>query len=528
MHIYVTNDEGSGSLATESVYDFSYSEDVTSLEPSRITGGSGQITLSAPANEFNKVGNTHPNSLLLINNKMSLRSDDFGDVQFQVKRVSVNDGLAQITGDTLESRLNVERTAQAYGGASSTLLGAIQYYCGLVDIFPTIDGELETELLAIPVNFIGWVGNVWEHLKMLCAGVSISETDNVGLEAYINNDELVFRKAKVEPMSLATKFETQTVNVDAFEAAVQVNVFNYNTYYGVNQIVRDTSNAPEQLGYIPQNVSIADSMQVDPGETVTKRFNVNASLVQVNQPVCVDTINPFPYTGIGGQYVIVGSDGLPVMPSQWIGLGGSLTVSLTENPNEIEITIVAPPVVQIDHAEGDGSGIAPYKIGVESSGDQDYPAFYITGSGVFFDKRETTVLTGASEEYTSKLSAPQIDNPFITNAKDWSMRGIAAAQAICGPTVALTENVANVLRFGETPGRMRTVGSNKYRINQVSYAADGVVLNGETCTSFADFNAIWTGKTFANFKSIALDPALYPTESLKFNEFTVIPLMESA
>lgn len=528
MHIYVTNDEGSGSLATESIYDFSYSEDVTSLEPSQLSGGSGQINVSAPANELDKAGNTHPNSLLLINNKMSLRSDEHGSVQFQVKRVAVNDGLAEITGDTLESRLNVERTAAAYGGDTATLLGAIQYYCGLVDIFPAIDGDLETELLAIPVNFIGWVGNVWEHLKMLCAGVSISATDNVGLEMFIDENELVFRKAKVEALVGVKRFETHSVNVDAFEAATQVSVFNYNTYYGANQIVRDVSNAPEQLGYIPQNVSIADSMQVDPGETVTKRFTVNASLVSVNQPDIVSTINPFPYTGENGQYVIVGSDGLPVMPAQWTGEGGSLTVALTENPNEIEITIVAPPVDQILHASGTGDGIAPYKIGIETSGDQDYPAFYVTGTGVFYDKRETVFLSGASEEYTSRLSAPEIDNPFITNAKDLSMRGVAAAQAVCGPNVSLSENVADALSFGDTPGRMRAYGSNKYRINQVSYSVGGTSISGTGCASFADFNAKWAGKTFTNFKSIALDPLLYPSDSLKFNEFTVIPLMESA
>jgi len=528
MRIYVTNDEGSGSLATDSIYDFSYSEDVTSLEPSQLSGGSGQINITAPANDLDKVGNTHPNSLLLINNKMSLHADVSGTVQFQVKRVAVNDGLAEITGDTIESRLNVERTADAYGGETATLLGAIQYYCGLVDIFPTIDGHLETELLAIPVNFIGWVGNVWEHLKMLCSGVSISATDNVGLEMYINNTDLVFRKAKVDSLVGVKNFETNSVNVDAFEAATQVSVNNYNTYYGVNKIVRDTSSAPEQLGYIPQNVSIADSMQVDPGETVTKRFSINASLVSVNQPVCVSTITPLPYNGVEGQYVIVGSDGLPVMPAQWLGEGGSLTVALTENPNEIEVTVVGPPVDQLLHASGTGDGIAPYKIGIETSGDQDYPAFYVTGTGVFFDKRETVFLSGASEDYTSRLSAPVVDNPFITTAKDLSMRGVAAAQAVCGPNVTLSENVADILAFGDTPGRMRAYGSNKYRINQASYSSGGTSINGTSCATFADFNAKWVGKTFTNFKSIALDPVTYPSDTLKFNEFTVIPLMESA
>lgn len=528
MHISIVNNSGSGSLASKSVETYSYSEDVTSLEPSEITGGTGQVSFVAPGVYYDKVGNTHPNSLLLVNNTMTLKDDLAGSVEFQVKQVSSSEGFVSVLGDTLQARLNVERTAEPHGGATANLLTAIQYYCSLVSIFPSIDGELETELQGIPVNFIGWKGNVWEHLKMLCAAVSLSETENIGLEMYINVNELVFRKAKLINADYENAIESQAININAFDAAEEVKIYNYNTSYKTNGIIQDTSQTVEVLGFNPNIVSIADSMQVDAGETITKRFNVNASLESVNQPVCVSTISPYPYTGTTGQYVIVGSDNLPISPTQWVALGGSVVVGLTENPGEIEITITAPATPAIIHSSGDGDGIAPYKIGIEEADGEEYPAFYITGTGVFFDKREVTLKTGASAEFTSKVEAPQIDNPFITKPSDLAIRGIAAAQKICGPSIQLSETVAKELAFGATPGKMRSVDSNRYRINAVQYSPDAVTLTATAGATFSEFDLIWTGKTFANFKAVALDPVTYPNETLKFNEFTVIPLMKSA
>ena len=527
MSVNVVNNTGSGYIATDSIESYSYTEDVTSLEPSEISGGTGQVNFIAPAMLQDKLGNTHPNSNLLINNTMTLTDDERGSVQFQVKQITSTDGMVSATGDTLQSRLNVERTAAAHGGSTANLLTAIQYYCELVAVFPTIDGVLETELQAIPVNFIGWKGNVWEYLKMLCAGVSLSATENVGLEMYVNVDELIFRKAKQEVATYDSEVETSSLNINAFDAAEEVIVSNYNTSYQTNGIVRDTSDTGRAMGFAPENVSIADSMQVEAGETITKRFNINASLETVNQPVCVSTISPFPYNGITGQYVIVGTDNLPLLPSQWNALGGLVEVKLTENPNEIEISVTAPPVSEIEKAAG-GTGLAPYKVGIEEADGSEYPAFYITGTGVFFDKKDVTLKTGASPSLTSKVLAPNIDNPFITKRSDFAIRGVAAAQKICGPSVSLTESVAKSLPFGTTPGTMRTLDSNKYRVVSTQYSADTTSVTSVASSTVSDFNSNWTDKTFADFTSTALDPVLYPGDTLKFNEFTIIPLMKSA
>ena len=570
MGFTLVNNEGSGAVLDDAVANYSYSEDVTSLEPSSISGGTGQVTITAISIDQDTIGSTHPNSNLLINNELTLTDSKRGSVNFRVKKISNSNGVISATGDTLNSRLNVVKTAQPHGGTGYTLLSAIQYYCSLVDIYPEIgevatygdlpidvtdgfgytvtatgkyyvgvagvwveksyrllfEAGLEATLEAIPVNFIGWNGNVWEHLKMLCAGVSISTTDNVGLETYIDGNALVFRVAKTSTIDLSEHVSTETISVDSFQSAGSVEVFNYNTSYGVNRIVQEQNRSNENL-LVNRNVSITDAMQVDAGKTLTKRFKINATLEEVQQPTCVSQIIPLPYSGSTGQYVIVGNDNLPIEPAQWVGEGGSLSVSLTDVPDEIEITIVAPPLASLPIADDPATvTYSPYKIGVESSGDTDYPAMYIVGTGVFFDKTSKVFVSGASDSYTSKDSATNIDNPFITNAFNQAVRGVAAAQAVCGPNVTLNQSVYADLAFGQTPGMMQLLKSNKFRITSVSYDPGSSTINAVPCASFTDFNAKWGTLDFADFTAAAFDPAVNPSNALKFNEFTIIPLME--
>jgi len=390
MKVKLVNNSGSGSVANQSPLSFSYSEDVTSLEPSNLTGGSGQINVSALAVDEDKVGNTHPNSRLLINNSMSLVHEDSGEVEFKVKQATVNAGVVSIIGATLEDRLNVERTAAPHGGSGYTLFTAINYYCRLVDIYyvfgtvanyaalpstpnqydayVTLDTDklyvyigsawvekqyrlnyetgLDITLDAIPVNFIGWKGNVWEHLKMLCAAVSISSTDDVGLEFFADINGLNFRTAKTAIANYSNKnIISQSIAVDSIDSAQSVDIYNYNTEYKANGIVQDIAANKDNIFVNAQGATFFDGMQVNAGEVAIRRFTINASLENVNQPTAVDAISPFPYSdGLFGQYAIAGADGLFIKAAQWTGEGGSLTVSLTENPNEIEVWPV--PVVE--------------------------------------------------------------------------------------------------------------------------------------------------------------------------------------
>ena len=537
MPIKLTNVSGNGSILPESIFSYSYSEDVTSLEPSNIAGATSQVNISAIAVD-SELTEPHSDSKLLINNEMSFTDDLRGTVNFQVKNVSTNAASVSITGDTIQARLNVERTASPIGGEGATLLSAIVEYCGLVGIIPVIDEAFETELDAVPVNFMGWQGIVWEKLKELCAGFSASTTDNVGLEMVIKEGDLVFRKARQNVISIDKRLSDKSTSIESFESAKSVKVFNYNTSYGVDQVFYELSNFDESKKSEDRfQSSITDQMQVEAGETLRKRFNVNATFESVSQPACVDQITrtpPAPYAGETGEYVIVGIDDLPIDPTQWNENGGLLRVELVDEdgeplpPGEIELVITAPSFTSLPQAaDPNEASFAPYKIGVESSGEAEYPALWLTGTGVFFEKKEKVFLTGSSDEYTSKTEGPTVDNIFIINDHNLSSRGVAAAQANCGPKISISQTLPNNFLFSDDLGSIQTIGLNTYRVNSASFSESSITLASTATVTLDEWDAIWTGKTFDNFNDIVLDPALFPDTALKFNEFTVIPRIGS-
>ncbi len=517
MSIKITSNVGSGSIQPDSLVSYSYSEDVTSIDPTTSNGGTSQVNVSALSNS------TTP---FLINNVMELDDSESGAISFRVKGVGINAGLAAITGDTLMARLNVEKTAQPVGGPAetpATLLDAINYYCGLVGITPQFDDLLDESLDLIPVNFIGWSGNLWEHLKMLCSVASFSLTDNAPIEMYFSAGVLRFREALARSVDYSESESESSVLIDAFDAAKSIEVSYYNTSYGVDKVFYELSNYDKDTADADKfNSSIDDILQVDAGATVTKRFTVNASLTSVNQPTCVGTITrvpPAPYAdGGNGEYVIVGSDNLPIDPTQWAELGGSLTVSITENPNEIEITITAPPSETMPTEADPATEVtpAPYKIGAESSGLADYPALWLTGTGVFFAKEDRLFLPGADDTYTSNDIAPAVDNPFITDLHTLSNAGIAAAQSYCGPSVTVSKAVGKPGVFGQTIGQRERIADNVFRYESASYGPASVQLAGRMYTLVNEFDENWVDATFTTFNAALA--------GLTFNEFTVAPL----
>ncbi len=533
MSVKIVNISGNGAFLEDSIIDFSYQEDAQALNPANSDGGTSQVTFSVVANGTNIDGTTRPNSKLLLNNKMSLVDDVYGSVEFQVKNVSISDGqVANITGDTIQSRFNVVKTAKPFphAGSDYTLKAAIVYYCSLCGVTPVFDGTFGAELDLVEPKFMGWKDNVWTKLKQLCSGVSASRTDSATIEMYISGDELHFRKALTTPVNVTEKEKSRNLNIESAESAKSIDVVNYNTYYAEDAIVYEDGSQGGGDFFSSYKATMSDAMQVEAGGVLKKRFVINGTLESVNQPECVSTITPLPYDGIVGKYVVVGNDNLPLQPAQWLGEGGSLTVALTDVPNEIEVTITAPNVPQIPQAaDPNKAGLAPYKIGIETSGDQDYPAIYITGTGVFHNRQTVKFLTGSSDIITAVDESPtSVDNPFIWSEHDASVRGTVAAQEACGPLITLTQDIDSSLGFGQLVGGVQDLESMQFRVSNVSYSQDTISITSKAYTPFSVFNDGWAGKTIADFNATVLDPVSYPNDAMSFNELSVMPLIESA
>jgi hypothetical protein len=190
-------------------------------------------------------------------------------------------------------------------------------------------------------------------------------------------------------------------------------------------------------------------------------------------------------------------------------------VSITENPNEIEITITAPDSKTMPTAENPSTEVtnAPYKIGAELD---TYPAFWLTGTGVFFNKKQKKFLTGSPDSYTASDEASTIDNPFISDLHTLSNAGIAAAQTYCGPSVTVNRTIGEPGQFGQEIGLTEKIGDSRFRYESANYSPANVQLSGRMYTTINEFDENWVDATFATFNTALT--------GIKFNEFTVIPL----
>lgn len=503
-----------GKIKNDSIISFSYSEDATPLEPTSSDGGTSQVTFSG-IEETADAGLL--NTKLIVNNTVSIQDDSYGTVQFDVKKVATNAaGVATITGDSIQAKLNVIKTAQPFSG---TLAAAIGYYCGLCGVTPTVD----IALTGRTVNFIGWEGNVWDYLKQLCSVMSFNTTNRSPIEIYFTGTQVGFRPALNTSINLEPFLADQSESIEIFDAAQAVDVYSYNTISKTNAIVYDLSFYDEEATNSKKAFlsTLGESISVEAGETVTKILKIDASLTNIKQPDCVAKISPIPYdpsTSGNGQYVIVGSDGLAVKPSQWLGEGGSLVVALTENPNEIKITITAPKATELAKNNGSGTGLAPYRIGEESAlSGFTYPAIYIVGSGIFYKKTKTTFPTGANPSITTKPEAPEVDNVFITDSFTLANAGLAAAQAICGPSVTVSGSSASDFTFGSSIGSSFNANSNRFRLNSISFNEREISWDAKSMTTFANFNTVNSGKTFTQFNGVLAGGA-------NFTDFSIIPL----
>jgi hypothetical protein len=486
---------GSGDFKDASLISFSYAEDATPISPANLNGGTGQVSAQLVQNEATR------GSRIAINNEALLSDEEYGDINFTIKKLSLNEGLVSVNGSTIQAKLDVERTALPQGSDAGgyTLYEAILYYCSLVDVVPNFDAGLQEQLELIDIDFIGWKGNVWEHLKMLCSAYPIDEDGGL-LEMYILEDQLWFRQALSTTLDTADLVSSESIEIDAYDASQTVKLVKYSTDYRADSLIRQQN--VDSFNYANlELVSITDSFQVQANEKITRRVLINASLESIENPIPVQSI-VFPVTY--SQYVIVGKDEIPLTAAQWEGQGGLVEVSLTENPNEIEITITGANYPELE----------PFKIGVESSGGEDYPAFYLRGTGVFFEKTEHTLYTGAPESEVGE--ATLIDNPFITSDEIFWGAAARINRDLCGPTFSLNQSIPTGIEFGTTTGSIVEAFDSKFRIDKTNFGQTGVTIQGSSYVTFADFNEVWSGDDISDFNT--------SMNGLTFNEFSIAAL----
>lgn len=435
--------------------DYSSVEDATPLDPSKNTGGIGQLNFTVVDKPDAGIG-----TLSLMNDTVTLSDGSNGTTVGTVTGVTIVDGVANVQGDSRLGLLLATRTAQPLRDTPANIF---TYYLGLAGITSgiVIDASLKTGSVAVQ----GWTGTIWDNIRQFAL------TQNAEVALVSNN--VVFRKIRGRIANNLRNI-TEQVDVQKSNLAQTVEVNYYNNRYAVDAAYPDKGVwTPETQVY-----------QVDAGEILEFNVPISASLDTVYQPTCVAFV---PRYGAQNVYSVIGQDGLPIPPSQWTSNGGSLTVTIGADTKSLDIRLVGARSTQ-----------APYRIAVASSASDTYSSLRINGQGTFFDKQTLVINTGAAASETAELVGITVDNPNISTLSQAYDFGIRAAASYGGYQQTISITTVGINRTNDS-------GSAAYPTFD-QFNAGGLTYNGATTPSWAgktfdDFTTTWSGQTFNQFNA---------------------------
>lgn len=359
-------------------------------------------------------------------------------------------------------------------------------YIAIMDAMPTtrpVSQKFLTPGTKPAQTFVGFSGNVWENIKAYC---SIYH-----LDVSYTGGKLTIGPRQTETTPLAG-LGTLSKRISKRDQARFVEVVCQNSKPTLS------SNG---LVVVPAVMWKADTVyQVAVGETQEFLVQTDHSILDLQQPVAVSGILPFPYKTGTGQYVVTGSDGYIVSPTFWRDQGGKITVETTANEGEIKVIIKGPDFDSVR---------APYRI---SEGDAGRPALYITGQGVINEPQTLKVSTGNTK--AAKEVGVTLESPFIadlTLAYDAAAR---AARKFATPDV--TVSISEALGYdatsdlGQRPaGQLIKRDGNILRITDTSQtpaALSGTAVQHNTIKqvkkSFGAGNTIGQSKAYYAGKTI--------------------------
>jgi hypothetical protein len=376
-------------------------------------------------------------------------------------------------------KMNAVKSAEPYFGEGKTIKTAFIYYCSLAGI--TVNPDDVDEDFATPVAYPGWKGNVWEYMKQFC--VANKADILVGPEGNL----------MLVPMGRRTIFVDEAAGVSrsitALGASRSVELYDYDCSWEQDMVI----------------FSASTTYQVNMGERIKEVVDITNSTTtdKIIQPVCVQAIQPIPFTGgiAKSPYVVVDNLNIPVSPQWWVEAGGKVSVKVSdENPMQLEIIIQAPNQPNSAYTE-------PFRIAEYDT--ETRPALYICGEGVKVTKVMRTVDTGADRNFIEKDSKATVDNIFISDA---SYHMLQAAAYATGPTVDLSLTLPFTQLdndFTEIVGARFLYDNGYYRVKTATINNASISINAKVDTRFDDIISIYS----VNFDTFSETSGFEPTDT---------------
>lgn len=481
-------------VQTENFRNLSIDEDVTGLDAAAITGGTAQASVTVPY---------EPDSPTYLGLAAEMQETALGNYFGRVRDFTEDeaDGSAELTLDESLSLLNAWVVAQPQSG---TLSSVIRTWSALSDA-PVRPFVFEDSTDLIPVNVPGFAGNLYDKIRELLAA---NNTELVTI-----NGVHIVRSPLKDQVILDNFSETTKVRSNLQETAKYVRVHWYDNEYMSNQQVFPVARNPQEPEADAPEPTV---YSVGAGQTLTVDIQLRASLFTVNNPNYVAFV---PDEDVAGQgvYTAVGSDNLPVTPSQWAAGKGSLTVKIKEDD---------PSVIQVTIRGADFPNLAPFRIAMSSGSGNYYNALRITGTGVFIRDQYVDLPTGALPSATGQEFAVECTNPFIATRTQAYQAGqviagrIRQAQSFTGSVP--TPNDPSTPVLGMLPGAKFVYGNQQFRVESTTVGLDTVSINATYALTSADFDRYFGGGI--PFTSGDFD-ALYDGASLDAMNFSLKPLL---
>ena len=431
------------------IVSYSVQEDATPLSALGSNGGIGQLTY---------VRTEQDDDERTINTSVSLHDDMWGDFDGLIRNLNSNDGLLSVTADSILSSFDRWYTIPPFAGTLQSYLTMVGEIVG-EDIY----ADATRNDLVVP----GFMGNVWDGFRQFLVANKL-EVSQVGTNIIVR-DLRTFN-------SVYNYNTTEAWTINSQDSTEKLKVYWYDVNHtGANIEVF----APES------------PFSVEAGETMVQEITIEGSLSSVNQPNCLDYVPAnTDYTGTVGAYCVAGNDGRPIMASQWIAQGGSVSVRLTDDPSIIEVTVVGCS----------SKDYAPYRIAATAGTSNNYNSLHVTGDGMAWEKNEVEVHSGAPRATDAKETSQDIDNRNVTSLAQAYNVALSSIKDCAGGIKSLNGTSVSLSRPIDRPSSVNPL------IQDFNLTHPGM--------TFSEFNTYYAGYTIKMFN----DEWLATVEGLLANQ----------
>lgn len=509
----------------EFISSYSVTEDATPISVIDTGAAIPTMSVEGKANTVETSGSTHPSSLLLLDNAVTLTDSERGSFSGKITDVSISGGTVSITAQSVFESLNSEKTAAPFNGLIGGAFAEYLELAGIASANYDIDESFDVDNAANKAVYPGWTGVVWDYLKLLCIAT--------GAEISFNNDIVYVKPRNGRSITVAnTTNDSLAISMPTESKAIS---FEYlDTAYVTNAIIKC---------YADANGDSAETVEVNETKEVTVESPI--SLTSVNQPDYTtsvpdslirytqpSSVGATPSTEeLNGFYCFVNQRRNKVSQELLESTGASVTVSIDPENSYNAIIKIIGPSVNID---------APWTLVFSDTGDRKEQALMITGTGVHSRGRKYNKEDNAYDptmlKFPTGLSVGDDqteygDNPFLST-KDFLYRtAYYSAQEAGGPKVEISLSTdiieeAEGQEFSYAPGAVAEYNNSKYRIKNTNYSYGSVDISATQYVTFADFNEKWADKLYSDFNSTMLTEAAAPNEFMKYSDHAIIPLME--